>query len=164
MWDLHHELVLFLQSRNCFRYVSENETEGDILSWTTSMSIIYFQGLDKRANGRRVDLFIFWMMAQKTSGLEALYLRNFSVFSQRSRMMDASTGFPHQVRFSQLKFQTGRRFTFPFPIPVVVRVWIHLEIFCFWLLPSHLGGRLKFSGINCGHRRWCLLHCRPCST
>ena len=28
MWALHHELVLFLQSRNWFCYVAENETEG----------------------------------------------------------------------------------------------------------------------------------------
>ena len=36
MWDLHHELVIFLQSRNCFRYVPDNEIKGDILGWTTS--------------------------------------------------------------------------------------------------------------------------------
>ena len=36
MWYLHHELVLFLQSRNCFCYVPDNEIEGDILGWTTS--------------------------------------------------------------------------------------------------------------------------------
>ena len=37
MWALHHELVLFQQSRNCFCYVPENETEGDILGCTTSI-------------------------------------------------------------------------------------------------------------------------------
>ena len=36
MWDLHHKLVLLLESRNCFRYVPENEVEGGILGWTTS--------------------------------------------------------------------------------------------------------------------------------
>ena len=36
MWDPHHELVLFLQGRNYFCYVSENEIEGGILGWTTS--------------------------------------------------------------------------------------------------------------------------------
>ena len=36
MWDLHHELVLFLQSTNCFCYVTDNDTKGDILDWTTS--------------------------------------------------------------------------------------------------------------------------------
>ena len=30
MWDLYHKLDLFLQSRNCFRYVPENEIEGGI--------------------------------------------------------------------------------------------------------------------------------------
>ena len=36
MRALHHELVLFQKSRNCFRYVPENEIEGNILGWTTS--------------------------------------------------------------------------------------------------------------------------------
>ena len=27
MWDLHHELVIFLQSRNYFLYVPDNEIE-----------------------------------------------------------------------------------------------------------------------------------------
>ena len=36
MWDLHHGLVLFQQSRNYFRYVPENDIEGEILGWTTS--------------------------------------------------------------------------------------------------------------------------------
>ena len=36
MWALHHELVLFQKSRNCFRYVPENEIEGYILVWTMS--------------------------------------------------------------------------------------------------------------------------------
>ena len=36
MWALHHKLVLFQQSMNCFWYVLENETEGNILGWTTS--------------------------------------------------------------------------------------------------------------------------------
>ena len=33
MWYLLHELVLFQKSRNCFCYVPDNETEGDILGW-----------------------------------------------------------------------------------------------------------------------------------
>ena len=36
MWALHQELVLFLQIMNCFRYVPDNDIEGDILGWTTS--------------------------------------------------------------------------------------------------------------------------------
>ena len=36
MRALHHELVLFQQSSNCFRYVPENETEEDILGWNPS--------------------------------------------------------------------------------------------------------------------------------
>ena len=36
MWALHHELVLFLQSSNCFCCVTENEIEGDISGCTTS--------------------------------------------------------------------------------------------------------------------------------
>ena len=36
MWALHHELVLFQKNRNYFRYVPDNEIEGDILGWTTS--------------------------------------------------------------------------------------------------------------------------------
>ena len=35
MWNLHHELVLFLQSRKFFHYVPENDIKGDILGWTT---------------------------------------------------------------------------------------------------------------------------------
>ena len=37
MCTLHHKLVLFQQSGNCFCYVPENDIEGDILGWTTSM-------------------------------------------------------------------------------------------------------------------------------
>ena len=36
MWDIYHELVLFLPSRNCFRYIPDIEIEGDILGWTPS--------------------------------------------------------------------------------------------------------------------------------
>ena len=39
MWALHHELVLFQQSRNCFCYVPDNEIKGDILVWTTSTAM-----------------------------------------------------------------------------------------------------------------------------
>ena len=35
IWDLHHKLFLFQQSRNCFSYLPENDIEGDILNWTT---------------------------------------------------------------------------------------------------------------------------------
>ena len=31
MWALHHKLVLFLQSRNYFRYEPDSKIEGDIL-------------------------------------------------------------------------------------------------------------------------------------
>ena len=37
MWALHHELFLFLQCGNFFRYVSENDIEGNILVWTKSI-------------------------------------------------------------------------------------------------------------------------------
>ena len=40
MRALHHELVLFQQSRNFFRYLTENDIEGDILEWTTSYAKI----------------------------------------------------------------------------------------------------------------------------
>ena len=40
MWALHHELVLFLQSRNCFWYVPDNDIEGDILGWNLSVNKI----------------------------------------------------------------------------------------------------------------------------
>ena len=36
MWYLHHELILFLQSMNCFSCVPDNEIEGDILGWNMS--------------------------------------------------------------------------------------------------------------------------------
>ena len=36
IWALYHKLVLFLQIRNCFRYVPENDIEEDILVWTPS--------------------------------------------------------------------------------------------------------------------------------
>ena len=38
IWALYRELVLFLKSRNCFRYVPENEIEGEILVWTPLVS------------------------------------------------------------------------------------------------------------------------------
>ena len=34
MRSIHHKLVLFQRSRNCFRYVPENDTEEDILAET----------------------------------------------------------------------------------------------------------------------------------
>ena len=42
MWALHHELVLFQKSRNCFRYVTDNDIEGDILGCTKSPSLIHW--------------------------------------------------------------------------------------------------------------------------
>ena len=41
--DLHHELVLFQQSRNCFRYVPENDIEEDILGWNPSKVVLNFE-------------------------------------------------------------------------------------------------------------------------
>ena len=38
MRSLHHELVLFQQSRNVFRYVPDNEIKEDILGWKPSTS------------------------------------------------------------------------------------------------------------------------------
>ena len=34
IWVLYHELVIFLQSRNCLCYVPDNDIKGDILGWT----------------------------------------------------------------------------------------------------------------------------------
>ena len=50
MWALHHELVLFQQSRNCFCYVPENEIEGYILGWTTSTMGCVPSHIDKWKN------------------------------------------------------------------------------------------------------------------
>ena len=52
MWALHHELVLFLQSRNCFRYVPENDIEGGIVGWTTSKMIGQRSNLCQRHSPR----------------------------------------------------------------------------------------------------------------
>ena len=38
IWDLYHELVLFLNKINKFQYIPENKIEGNILGWTTSSS------------------------------------------------------------------------------------------------------------------------------
>ena len=37
IWSLYHELVLFQKIRNCFRYIPDNDIEGDILVWNPSM-------------------------------------------------------------------------------------------------------------------------------
>ena len=39
MRALHHELVLFQKSRDCFHYVPENDIEEDILGWNPSKVI-----------------------------------------------------------------------------------------------------------------------------
>ena len=39
MWALHHKLVLFQKSRDCFHYVPENDIEEDILGWNLSKLI-----------------------------------------------------------------------------------------------------------------------------
>ena len=41
MQALYQKLVLFLQSKNCFCYVPENEIKEDILGWTTSSMFCY---------------------------------------------------------------------------------------------------------------------------
>ena len=41
MWVIYHELVLFLQSRNYFHYVPENEIKEDILGWTISLVMLH---------------------------------------------------------------------------------------------------------------------------
>ena len=46
MWDIHHELVLLQQSRNCFRYLPDNKFKGGILGWTTSPT--WTQQLNKK--------------------------------------------------------------------------------------------------------------------
>ena len=43
LWALYHGLVLLPQSRNCFRYVPDNDIEGEILGWTPyKIYIVYF--------------------------------------------------------------------------------------------------------------------------
>ena len=42
IWALYHELVLFLQSRNYFCYVTENYTKGGISVWTPSNSYVFW--------------------------------------------------------------------------------------------------------------------------
>ena len=42
MWALYHELVIFQQSRNCFRYVPENDIKGNILGCNLSQAIRNF--------------------------------------------------------------------------------------------------------------------------
>ena len=41
MWALTNELVLFLQIRNCFSYVTYNEIEGYILGWNTYIASLW---------------------------------------------------------------------------------------------------------------------------
>ena len=36
IFALYQKLVQFLKSRNCFRYVPDNDIEGDIFGWTPS--------------------------------------------------------------------------------------------------------------------------------
>ena len=36
MRALHNKLVLFSKSRDCFRYLPDNEIKGDILGWNPS--------------------------------------------------------------------------------------------------------------------------------
>ena len=70
MRTLHQELVIFQQSRNCFRYVTDNETEGGILGWTMSpeskiqlvgyeLSPKYILGLSTLEEIRSIDAYIF---------------------------------------------------------------------------------------------------------
>ena len=40
---LHHELVLFQKSRNCFHCVPENEIEEDILVWNPSNTRLFYE-------------------------------------------------------------------------------------------------------------------------
>ena len=63
IWVLYHELVPFLQSRNCFRYVPENEIEGGILGWTPSAGTYFNWGVRSWLIWYvRVgcDVFIYW--------------------------------------------------------------------------------------------------------
>ena len=63
MWALHHELVLFQQSRNCFRYVPDNEIRGDILGWTTSLvegQIILLVQMERKTR----DIFRYYSLYQ----------------------------------------------------------------------------------------------------
>ena len=45
MWSLHHKLVLFLKSGNCFCCVPDNEIKGGSLGWTTSHTKAIFKAI-----------------------------------------------------------------------------------------------------------------------
>ena len=45
MWALHHELVQFLQSSKCFRYIPDNDIKGDILGWTMLSMKTHLKGV-----------------------------------------------------------------------------------------------------------------------
>ena len=92
-----------------------------------SMSFIFLKDLTSAQTTEELTCCWFWIMVQKTSGMEESYLRYFSIVSQSSSGMDASTYFPLQARLSQSNLHIGRQFNFPHPTPVVVRVWTHLD-------------------------------------
>ena len=60
MRALHHESVLFLQSRNLFFYVPDNEIEGDILGWTTSYMLAVLMSLFGVHLLLDLDLWYIW--------------------------------------------------------------------------------------------------------
>ena len=47
MIALHNELILFQQSRNCFRYVPNNDIREDIFSWKPSPNMYDFPHNDQ---------------------------------------------------------------------------------------------------------------------
>ena len=47
IWFLYHKLVLLLKSRNCFCYVPDNDTKGEILVWNPSQYHNVLFGLEK---------------------------------------------------------------------------------------------------------------------
>ena len=64
IWYLYHELVLFLQSRNCFRYVPDNEIKGDILGWTPSqyriiLGSLLFLGMSRTLKNIKALIGVF---------------------------------------------------------------------------------------------------------
>ena len=84
MRDLYHELVLFLQSRNCFCYVPENDTEGGILGWNLSLGsynnwqIIHSVDSKNHHEDTNADIN-FHIKQNNTRGIYLRVLRDISV-------------------------------------------------------------------------------------
>ena len=70
MQALHHELILFQQSRNYFRYVTENDIKRDILGWTTSNMNLPSVPFDNITT----NIFVKYPLLSTISGLSPLDL------------------------------------------------------------------------------------------